>query len=77
MDSSSTTDIAEINKARSLAGEGARIVFVAGNFNTVHPGHLRLLKFASECGDFLVVGVAGDHVPGALLPAQLRFDGIT
>jgi rfaE bifunctional protein kinase chain/domain len=73
---SSIADIAEISKAKELAGAGARIVFVAGNFNTVHPGHLRLLKFASECGDFLVVGVAGDHVPGALLPAKLRFDGI-
>lgn len=69
--------MATISEIRARAGADARIVFVAGNFNTVHPGHLRLLKFASECGDFLVVGVAGDHVPGAILPAQLRFDGIT
>ncbi|MFL9880071.1 PfkB family carbohydrate kinase [Herbaspirillum rhizosphaerae] len=77
MDSSLLSDIAEITEIRARAGADARVVFVAGNFNTVHPGHLRLLKFASECGDFLVVGVAGDHIPGALLPAQLRFDGIT
>lgn len=71
------TDIEQIAEIWARAGADARIVFVAGNFNTVHPGHLRLLKFASECGDFLVVGVSGDHVPGALLPAQLRFEGIT
>jgi len=77
LESSPFPDLADIAEIKMRAGSGARIVFVAGNFNTVHPGHLRLLKFASECGDFLVVGVAGDHVPGALLPAKLRFDGIT
>jgi len=33
-------------------------VFVSGNFFVLHPGHVRLLKFASECGDALVVGVS-------------------
>jgi rfaE bifunctional protein kinase chain/domain len=33
-------------------------VFVSGNFFALHPGHVRLLKFAAECGDFLVVGVS-------------------
>jgi cytidyltransferase-like protein len=37
-----------------------RIVFVSGNFNIVHPGHLRLLNFAAERGEFLVVGVIED-----------------
>lgn len=32
-----------------------RIVLVSGNFNIVHPGHLRLLDFARNCGDVLVV----------------------
>lgn len=65
-----------VSAIRSKAGEGKRIVFVAGNFNTVHPGHLRLLRFAAECGDFLVVGVADDHVKGVLLPVGLRLDGV-
>jgi rfaE bifunctional protein kinase chain/domain len=69
-------DAEKIAEIKALAGHDRRIVFVAGNFNTVHPGHLRLLKFASECGDFLAVGVASDASPGALLPAKLRFDGI-
>lgn len=53
-----------------------RVVFVSGNFNIVHPGHLRLLQFAAECGDFLVVGVnrAGTH--GATLPEHMRLDGV-
>ena len=35
-------------------------VFVYGDFNILHPGHLRLLKFAKESGDYLVVGVNSD-----------------
>jgi cytidyltransferase-like protein len=41
------------------------IVFVSGNFNVLHPGHLRLLQFAKECGDFLVVGVHTNRLAGA------------
>jgi len=37
-----------------------RVVLVTGNFNVLHPGHIRLLKFAKECGDTLVVGVNCD-----------------
>jgi rfaE bifunctional protein kinase chain/domain len=33
-------------------------VFVSGNFFALHPGHVRLLKFAAECGNRLVVGVS-------------------
>ena len=52
------------------------IVFVFGNFNVVHPGHLRLLRFASECSDFLVVGINDDSIHGVTLPAELRLDGV-
>lgn len=61
---------------RNQVGSGKRIVFVSGNFNTIHPGHLRLLRFAAECGDFLVVAIAGDDVEGALVPADLRLEGV-
>jgi rfaE bifunctional protein kinase chain/domain len=60
---------------RSLAGE-RRIVFVSGNFNVIHPGHLRLLKFAAEAGDFLVVGVNPDISPGVAVPLALRLEGV-
>ena len=39
-----------------------KIVFVSGRFNILHPGHLRLLKFAKECGDHLVVGVESNKL---------------
>jgi len=61
---------------RRQAGAGKRIVFVSGNFNTLHPGHLRLLRFAAECGDFLVVGVTNNDSIGALVSQELRLDGI-
>jgi rfaE bifunctional protein kinase chain/domain len=58
------------------AGNSQRIVFVSGNFNVIHPGHLRLLNFAAECGDFLVVGIAKDGAPDAFVPENLRLEGI-
>src|SRR5215203_532303 len=61
---------------RALANGFNKIVFVSGNFNIVHPGHLRLLQFAAECGDFLVVGVSGDGAPGTTLPDTLRLAGV-
>jgi len=51
-------------------------VFVSGNFNIVHPGHLRLLQFAAECGDFLVVGVNAGSSPAVTVPAQMRLEGV-
>jgi len=61
---------------RVLAGGAKRIVFVSGNFNVVHPGHLRLLKFAAEAGDFLIVGVSDDTTPGVTVPAEMRLEGV-
>jgi len=55
---------------------GARIVFVAGNFNILHPGHLRLLHFAADRGDYLVVGVQPEGTRGALMPAALRLEAV-
>lgn len=52
-----------------------KIVFVSGNFNIVHPGHLRLLRFAAECGDCLIVGVHGNKTH-TLLDEEFRLEGI-
>ena len=56
----------------------SRTVFVSGNFNILHPGHMRLLRFARELGDHLIVGVRSDRIAGsaAHVPAQLRLEGI-
>lgn len=53
-------------------------VFVAGIFNVLHPGHLRLLKFAKESGDKLIVGVISDRVAGleAHVPQNLRLEAL-
>lgn len=55
-----------------------RTVFVSGNFNVLHPGHLRLLRFARECGERLVVAVYSDRIAGndAHVPAYLRLEGV-
>jgi rfaE bifunctional protein kinase chain/domain len=53
-------------------------VFVSGHFNILHPGHLRLLRFAKESGDRLIVAVKSDRIAGsaAHVPEKLRVEGI-
>ena len=41
-----------------------KTVFVSGSFNVLHPGHLRLLRFAKQCGDRLIVAVQSDRLAG-------------
>ena len=55
-----------------------KIVFVSGRFNVIHPGHLRLLRFAKECGNRLIVAVESDRIAGdaAHVPEQLRIEGV-
>jgi len=65
-----------VAKINGLSEEGKRIAFVSGNFNVVHPGHLRLLNFAAECGDFLVVGVNPDKFGTAIVPQNMRLEGV-
>ncbi len=68
----------ELAELRRLTPPSAQIVFVSGNFNILHPGHVRLLRFAKECGDFLVVGVQDDVLAGraAILDENLRIEGV-
>ncbi|MEI8033272.1 MAG: PfkB family carbohydrate kinase [Chlorobiaceae bacterium] len=55
-----------------------RVVLVSGHFNILHPGHLRLLRYAKECGDRLVVAVESDRIAGnaAHVPEILRLEGV-
>ncbi len=58
--------------------EKKRVVFISGIFNIVHPGHLRLLRFASECGDYLIVGVLSDELAQtAQLKQEARLEGVS
>ena len=51
-------------------------VFVSGSFNILHPGHLRLLRFAKSCGGHLTVAVNSDRLAasGAYVPQHLRLE---
>lgn len=52
-------------------------VFVSGNFNILHPGHLRLLKFAKESGDYLMVGVTANSLgENSLLDETFRLEAV-
>jgi len=55
-----------------------KTVFVSGHFNVLHPGHLRLLRFAKGCGDRLVVAIESDIIAGAAayVPENLRLEGV-
>jgi len=55
-----------------------KTVFVSGHFNVLHPGHLRLLRFAKECGDRLIVAVESDRIAGdaAHVHEHLRLEGV-
>jgi len=66
-------------KANSLEPDNSmNTVFVSGRFNVLHPGHVRLLKFARESGDRLVVGVEPDNSSSheVLVPEDLRLEGV-
>lgn len=67
-----------IDQIRQKAQDKKKIVFVSGNFNIVHPGHLRMLSFASGCGDFLVLGVNGNspEKEDVLLDEEIRLEGV-
>jgi rfaE bifunctional protein kinase chain/domain len=45
----------------SIKKTQAKNVLVTGYFDVLHPGHIRLLKFAKECGDKLIVAVYSDQ----------------
>lgn len=55
-----------------------KTVFISGAFNVVHPGHLRLFKFAKELGKKLIVGVLSDELikQKTLLKEKLRLEGV-
>src|SRR5882762_1281004 len=67
---------ADARNIRTACGGDKSIAFVSGNFNVVHPGHLRLLKFAAEQADALVVGVNSDKASGVTVPQDMRLENV-
>jgi len=61
---------------RMTVKPGQKIAFVSGNFNVVHAGHVRVLNFAAERADYLVVGIHPDGAPETFVPQELRLEGI-
>lgn len=53
------------------------LVFVAGNFNILHPGHIRLLHQARGLGSQLIVGIFADHIAGdRIISQELRLEAM-
>ena len=42
-----------------------KVCLIVGKFNVVHPGHLRLFRYAKEIADKLIVGVFADSYDAA------------
>ncbi len=53
-----------------------KIIFISGNFNILHPGHLRLFRFAAELGGRLVVGVNADGQEGVTVEQSRRLEDV-
>jgi rfaE bifunctional protein kinase chain/domain len=56
--------------------QGGDVCFVSGNFNILHPGHLRLFRFAAQLGGRLVVGINTDDAEGVSIEQSLRVEDV-
>lgn len=70
------TSLEALEYLKRTTAPGNRIAFVSGNFNIVHPGHLRLLRFAADCADYLVVGVNSQPGVEGVVPSDLRLENV-
>ena len=68
----------EVDEAIKNMSKNTKTVFVSGNFNVLHPGHLRLLRFAKECGEKLIVGIFSDRISGdgSYVQEEMRLEGV-
>lgn len=69
--------IMDVGRDFHSARQGKTVAFVSGNFNVIHPGHLRMIKFASDLADFVIVGVNSDVAPGVNVPLDVRIEAIS
>ena len=66
-----------VEKIRGEISDSKLILFIPGNFNICHPGHIRLIKFAREFNAVLIVGVFPDSSSGIHLPQTLRAEALS
>ncbi len=59
---------------KQLKGNNRKIVFTNGVFDILHEGHVRLLEYAKQQGDYLIVGINSDSsvkkIKGDLRPIK-------
>ncbi len=68
----------ELEDIKASISGGLRVSFVSGKFNVIHPGHIRLFRFAREISDYLVVGIFEDGSSNGLVIAEEeRLEGVT
>ena len=65
-----------VEEIRSHCPPDGAITFVSGNFDILHPGHLRLFNFAAEFGDYFVVGVNADRAGETYIDQKLRLESV-
>ena len=53
-------------------------IFISGNFNIIHPGHIRLFRFAKSLGGKLNIGIYSDKIAKnlSLVNETLRLENI-
>jgi rfaE bifunctional protein kinase chain/domain len=58
--------------------EKINTIFISGIFNVLHPGHQRIIKYAHELANNLVVGVFSDSKAGnkAIISEEYRLEGV-
>jgi D-glycero-beta-D-manno-heptose 1-phosphate adenylyltransferase len=64
-----------ILQRREWKRNGKRVVWVAGAFELLHPGHVRLLEQARAMGEILVAGIASDASVRGAAAARKRTAG--
>jgi len=68
----------ELEDIKASISGGLRVSFISGKFNVIHPGHIRLFRFAREISDYLVVGIFEDGSSnGLVIVEEERLEGVT
>ncbi|MFB9887600.1 PfkB family carbohydrate kinase [Balneatrix alpica] len=68
----------DLAQLRAVQQQGKRVVMIYGDFNVLHPGHFRFIRFAAEQGDYLVVGLNDQSSsPGAFLSNEERWQALS
>ena len=62
----STSRIKDFTRNFKPPKENDKIVFITGDWDILHAGHVRILKKAKRYGDYLIVGIYDDETTNRL-----------